>query len=180
MDTVVLRPDMKMKPIDRLSKARTAGFREAMIVTPGTTMNIAASIHSTVMVSGELYTLTACLARTVLPPVAAPAVSPGQAPDEVAAVRAPACGEGVAAGQEQSEHHRHCSHGYQDTQGLAGKGNGKERSKRDLDRYEKGDPRCPDGAQARIGRGASDCELHHPKDHDPEQYRPGNIKEVGR
>ena len=80
MDTVVLRPERQTKPMDFQSKARTAGLRAAMMPTAGITMNMAASIPRAVMVSGESDTLTVCLANTVLPPVAAPAIRPDRHP----------------------------------------------------------------------------------------------------
>ena len=74
METVVLRPDRPTKPIDFQSKVRTARLRAAMMLTAGITMAMAASILSAVMARGESYTATACFAKTVLTPVAAPAV----------------------------------------------------------------------------------------------------------
>jgi hypothetical protein len=108
-------------------------------------MNMAASMPSTVIVSGASYTPTACLASTVLPPVAAPAQA-RNAPEQIAPVPPPALRYRVAAGQQQAVHHLQCAHGDQRPKGLAGERYGEEGGKWDLRGDEQGDTGCTNDA----------------------------------
>ena len=175
IDTVVLRPDSQMKAIDRRSNALTAGLRAAMMLTTGITMNMAASMLSTVIVSGASYTPTACLASTVLPPVAAPAQA-RNAPEQIAPVPPPALRYRVAAGQQQAEHHRQGAHGDHRPEALPGEGDGEEGGEGHLRGNEEGDAGRPDGAQAHVGRTAPDSELHHTEYNDPWKRGPRHLE----
>ena len=68
----------------------------------------------------------------------------------------------------------------QGTEALSGEDDGEEGGKGHLCGNEEGDTGRSDGAQAKVGRGPPDPELHNPEGNDPGQRGSGHLENAGR